>query len=276
MKSAVSVLLMLCMAFTIKAQDLQTSIQKTILPYTIQVGYDQTVNLIFPYSIKSVDRGNSEVLVQKAKEVENVLQVKAAVDDFTPTNLTVITGEGSLYSFLLEYSPNPERLNHKVAELTKPIEQSILLTEGGNEGAVRNTAKRILAKRKFLEKPKDHRFKTGITLYGIYIHRNVLYFQLHLHNKSNIPYDVDQFRIYIKDKKIGKRTASQELDITPEFIEGNNHRIDGDSGQTVVMAVPKFTIPNKKLLYMELLEQSGGRNLKIRISNKQLIKARGI
>lgn len=276
MKSAVSLLIIICMAFSIKAQDLQTSIQKNILPYTIEVGFDQTVNLIFPYSIKSVDRGNSDVLVQKAKEAENVLQVKAAVDDFTPTNLTVITGEGSLYSFLLEYNPFPERLNYKVAELTRPMEQSILLSEGGNEGVLRDVAKKTTMKKRFFEKPKDYRFDTGLSLHGIYIRDNTLYFQLGLQNDSNIPHDVDQFRMYIKDKKITKRTASQEIELIPQYIEGNVKRIEAVSAHTVAVAVPKFTIPNKKQLILELLEKNGGRNLKIKIKNKHIMKARAI
>src|SRR5690349_24921209 len=36
-----------------------------------------STSLIFKNSIKSVDRGSQDILAQKAKDVENVLQVKA-------------------------------------------------------------------------------------------------------------------------------------------------------------------------------------------------------
>src|SRR3546814_18758334 len=72
--------------------------QPGIEPGYLSVSYDKTTNLVFPYNIKSVDRGTRDVLVQKARNVENVLQVKAGHEAFTETNLTVITADGHLYS----------------------------------------------------------------------------------------------------------------------------------------------------------------------------------
>jgi hypothetical protein len=53
---------------------------KTIEPYKLNIGYSKTTNIIFPHAIISVDRGSKDVLAQKAKGVENILQVKAARD----------------------------------------------------------------------------------------------------------------------------------------------------------------------------------------------------
>lgn len=46
--------------------------------------------------LKSVDRGSKDVLAQKAKGVESILQVKAAKTNFDETNLTVINADGKL------------------------------------------------------------------------------------------------------------------------------------------------------------------------------------
>ena len=69
--------------------------QFSIEPYSLQIGINKTTNLIFPYEIKSVDRGSRDVLVQKAKGIENVLQVKAnalliQVPSLLPQNRTGI------------------------------------------------------------------------------------------------------------------------------------------------------------------------------------------
>src|ERR1022692_904991 len=85
--------------------------QVSIEPYPLQVGINKTTNLIFPYEIKSVDRGSRDVLVQKAKGIENVLQVKAAIQNFIATNLSVITADGKLYSFIVHYTNDPPLLN---------------------------------------------------------------------------------------------------------------------------------------------------------------------
>ncbi len=48
-----------------------------IAPYHLAVTFYKTTNLVFPYTIKSVDRGSKDIIAQKANGVENVLQVKA-------------------------------------------------------------------------------------------------------------------------------------------------------------------------------------------------------
>jgi conjugative transposon TraN protein len=278
MKSVVGTVLLIVMAFSLKAQtqDVQTKISGRIFPVIIEVGYDQTVNLIFPYSIKSVDRGHSEVLVQKAKGVENVLQLKAASEDFTNTNLTVITGEGAFYSFQLTYSNNPPKLNHKIAEMSLPAESVVFLSGNENEAVLFDDAKRIVAKNGFINKPADESFETSLKLQGIYIRDNTIYLQLFLSNNSHIRYDIDQFRISIKDKRITKRTAAQEIGVQPLYTEGNIKCIEGISSQVVVVAIDKLTIPDKKYLMIQLMEKNGGRHLKLKLHNRHLVKAKPI
>src|SRR5688500_314931 len=63
------------------------------------IATDKTTSLIFPFSIKHVDRGTKDVLVQPVKEADNILLVKGAVNNFPETNLSVITSDGSVYTF---------------------------------------------------------------------------------------------------------------------------------------------------------------------------------
>jgi hypothetical protein len=83
-------------------------------------------------------------------------------------------------------------------------------------------------------------------------------------------------RFFIRDKKQSKRTASQELEQTPLYVYGNTGSIEGQSKMIVVVALPKFTIPDKKLLYIQLTEKNGGRNLQLKIRNRNIIKAEDI
>src|SRR6187401_1585934 len=72
---------------------------------------NKTTNLIFPANVQSVDRGSKDILVQQPKGVENIVQVKADKPNFSQTNLSVITVDGSLYSFTVDYTPQPTQLN---------------------------------------------------------------------------------------------------------------------------------------------------------------------
>src|SRR4051812_37752723 len=79
------------------SQSQTVKLQTTIIePYPLNITLNKTTNLIFPYAIKSVDRGSADVLAQKAKGVENILLVKAGKENFSETNLSVITADGKL------------------------------------------------------------------------------------------------------------------------------------------------------------------------------------
>src|SRR3546814_19550304 len=99
-----------------------------------------------------------------------------------------------------------------------------------------------------------------------------MYYQLELSNDSHIGYDIGQVRVYIRDKRKAKRTASQELELQPLFIQGNTQRIDGMSSQSKVVAVDQYNIPDKKYLAIHVLEGNGGRNLDSWSGNTAIIK----
>src|SRR5690606_35840587 len=109
-RSTLTGILLILTAFLSYADPMGTI--HTIESFPIAITSNKTTNLIFPYDIRSVDRGSKEVLVQKARGTENILQLKAAQENMKETNLTVITADGKLYSFLLRYASNPKTLNY--------------------------------------------------------------------------------------------------------------------------------------------------------------------
>jgi conjugative transposon TraN protein len=258
------------------AQDLPGAKASFIQPYPLAITYIKTTNLVFPYAIKSVDKGSRDVLVQKAIGVENVLQVKAAKQGFTETDLTIVTADGSLYSFLLSYTDSPAALSLVMKNLiTSPKSVAVFAKDATND-VVQDNAKLISGKNRIIKKIDDESFGVTMDVKGLYIHNEVLYFQIELQNSSTINYDVELLRFFIVDKKKIKRTASQEVDMQPVYLLGNAATIPGNSTQTIVVALPKFTIPDKKYLSVQLMEHNGGRNLSLRIKNKVLMHSRPI
>lgn len=100
-----------------------------------------------------------------------------------------------------------------------------------------------------------------------------MFFQLSVSNSSDIRYDVEQLRFFLRDKKQSRRTASQEIEQVPVFAFGNTNLIEAASENRIVIVIPKFTAPDGKLLVIQLMEQRGGRHLQLRLTNSDLVRA---
>lgn len=263
----------LCMVnWSILAQSNAAFSTQSIPSVPIQISEQLTTNLIFPQAIKSVDRGNREIIVQRANSIKNILQVKAENNDLTNSNLTVITSDGQFYSFEVSYAADPQQLNLTIqpGSINPPVE----FPKGtSNEVAVLETAQKVAVKNRRIKPIRQRKYMTGFSLTGIYIAEDLLYFQIKLANQTNINYDVEQFRFFIRDNRKSKRTAVQELEQIPIQILGNTEQIPAQSTQTIVVALAKFTIPDQKHLGIELMEQQGGRHLKIKVKNHHIIQA---
>jgi conjugative transposon TraN protein len=247
-----------------------------IEPYHLTIAYFKTSNLIFPYAIKSVDRGSEEVLAQKARGVENILQVKAAKKGFDETNLTVITADGKLYSYILNYADNPARLNLQFGNLDKSGNDTDALFSftNHNEAETRADAAQVTAEKRTVHGIKDKKYAMRFKLNGLFVRGDVMYYQIKIANRSNINYDIDQLRFFIRDQKKSKRTATQEIEIKPLYVQNDTAAITGQSERILVFALPKFTIPDKKYLAIQLMEKNGGRHLNMQVHNRTIVKAK--
>ncbi|MEJ7829901.1 MAG: conjugative transposon protein TraN [Segetibacter sp.] len=257
---------------TLKAQSLKTfSDSSYIKSYCLDITDNKTTNLIFPSAIKSVDRGSKDILAQKAGGIDNILRVKADIKNFPETNLTVITADGKLYSFVVVYNPHPvyQSINietspviYSVPEINRPVLAEYCLGITDSPANIHSL--------------KDSHAKVSIALNALYNKDDVLFCRLVFHNRAALNYDVDQFRFYIRDQKKSKRTASQEIEIRPLYISGDTITIKGYSHLTWVVALTKFTIPDEKYLAIEVMEKNGGRNLFIKVKNRHIMKTENL
>lgn len=237
----------------------------------LQLSYTKTTSIVFPYAVKSVDRGSQDILVQKAKGVENILLLKAARQNFVQTNLTVITADGKLYGFVLNFDETCPTLNLLAQNFTNYDKDVQFSLENKNQKEIEQYALLSLSKKKKAIGLKTSRFCIRLQVTGIFIHQDVMYFRVLLGNNSRINYDIDQLRFFICDQKKSRRTASQEIEILPLFATSNNSKISDQSEMSLVFAITKFTIPQKKLLKLQLIEENGGRHLELNIKNSDLI-----
>ncbi|MBL7738138.1 MAG: conjugative transposon protein TraN [Chitinophagaceae bacterium] len=221
---------------------------------------DKTTSLVFPFAIKHVDRGTASVLAQQVKEAPEILLVKAAAKDFTETNLSVITDDGSVYAFTVNYDNRPAAWVYYL-----PVNKTATISSYANM---------ILDNARNTKGIKAKKYNMKAEVKGIYIKDNIIYYQLYIKNKSTVDYDIDLLRFFIKDKKKSKRTAVQEIELKPVYTTGNYSKIKGNTNTLFVVALEKFTIPDKKYLAVQLTEKNGGRHFLLRLSNKDIMQAK--
>ena len=108
---------------------------------------------------------------------------------------------------------------------------------------------------------------------GIYIHNDLFYIHVSLSNSSNVNFDIDHIRFRIADRKVAKRTALQETFVEP--VRAYNAIAAVKAGETLrnVYVFQKFTIPDDKVLIMDVFEKNGGRHQSFMIQNTDLVDA---
>ncbi len=259
-----------------------------IPPHGLEVTYDKTVHIIFPSEVRYVDLGSPDLIAGKADGAENVIRVKATVRDFpNETNMSVITEDGSFYTFNVKYAAEPLLLNvemcdfiHDGSTVNRPNNaQEIYLKELGSESPmlVRLIMKSIHKQDKREVKHIGcKRFGIQYLLKGIYTHNGLLYFHTEIKNQSNVPFDVDYITWKIVDKKVAKRTAVQERIILPLRAQNYATCVPGKKSERTVFTMAKFTIPDGKCLVVELNEKNGGRHQSFVIENEDLVRANTI
>lgn len=284
MKRYIVFLLCLCAGRSGQAQIPQSE----ITPRQVEVSFNKTTHLIFPAPVQYVDLGSTDIIADKATGAANVVRLRAAVRDFqAETNLTVITADGRFYAFDVRYADDPGQLSIRImndlqAQIpegkapTVPVRLDAL--DGDDAARIDSAMEQIYNNDKPQIKHIGYkRYGLQTLLTGIYIDsEGWLYFGIEMRNDSRIPFDIDHIRMYVRDKRLPRRTAVQDIEIVPVRRLHPLSEIDtGKTGRTV-WAIPKMTIPDGKALHIDIYERGGGRHQSLRVENRDILAAKPI
>ena len=262
--------------------------RQMVTPHGVQVTFAKTVHIIFPSAVRYVDLGSNWIIAGKADGAENVIRVKATTEGFPgETNFSVICEDGSFYSFNARYAHEPEMLNIEMKDFLENgdttdfshTRMNIYFRELGNESPL---LVKLIMQSIYKEDRREirhlgcKRFGVQFLLKSVHSHNGLFYFHTETRNRSNVAFRTDFIRFKIVDKKVPKRTAIQERVIDPVRSYNEVLVTDGKSDVRTVYAVPQFTIPDDKLLVIELFEKDGGRHQTIRVENADLVAAKQI
>lgn len=264
---------MTLLAIVSRAQ-VMASVHQAVIYQDVQITFTKTASLIFPERIQAVDRGSADVLVQKARGVDNVLQIKARRRSMTPTNLTVITSDGSIYHLSVEYAESPVTMTRQITD-AQHSGNSILFQKPTITEFERDAATILRYSDNFhIKRLQRDGIRFGVE--GIYIRDNQMYYNLYIENQSPIDYDVDQLNLYVRDNRKVKRTAFQEIRLVPLFQHGTIKTIKAFAHENIILCVEKFTLADGRHLALELSEKKGGRNLLVKLKNRHILKAESL
>ena len=292
--------LFLIVAATAAAKVTAQTTQETpaeIRPQRIEAGFTKTVHILFPSPVTYIDIGSMDIIAGKADGAENVVRVKAAVRDFTAeTNLTVITEDGGFFTFDVHYSENPavSTVNltvqgpqtkgvkePTVAGDPKPTapasEGRVLLREVGREKPA--TVKRMLSdiyrqNRTDVKGIRAKKYGIRVEVLGIYVSNDVIYIHTCMYNDTNISFEMDSRHFIVADRKLAKRTAQQQTKLEILRVCNDPAVVRGHQRQRTVFALPKLTIPDDKVLLLEIVEKNGARHQTVEIPAGELLDAK--
>jgi hypothetical protein len=123
----------------------------------------------------------------------------------------------------------------------------------------------------FLRRDREEGMELGCR--GIFLDSGVLWFSLSLRNRSPIEFVPEYARWFVRDRKRFKRTAVQDLALTPVFVPALPV-VAGDSSCGSWTGFKPFALGKDKELVLEVGEKGGGRVLRIVMGHRDLLSAK--
>jgi len=247
---------------------------------TIFANDQKNVALFFPNPIRQGITGADNFVFTYNREKEQyfgLLQAKPG----NASNLLVINTNGSIFSYIVSYREQLEKLNYFVPQSESIGFEQPKFTERSDST---NVANLFMDKTFYYERfcsylltrkqkiGSIHKRKNGIvlSLENIVFDKEELYFVIKIENKSSLDYDLNFLDISTQTRKQGKKKSLQRISQFPNFKYGVPTKVAENQIKRMVYVLPKFSLSNDKMVVLELNEKNGERNLKLKLSNKYI------
>lgn len=245
---------------------------KTIIPQRLQINTKNDIHLLFPAQVKYIDYGSDAIIASPTQDLQNIVRISAPEPFDFSTNVTVCTEKGEFYTFDIIYDEAEENFTYYIGN-QMPDTPALLKKEDLTDYTKQEIAEKLNQKGRTIYTLGIKKNKISFSIHNVFIRGDKLLLRIEIANVSNVKYDIDYIKFYIVDKKKNRRTASQEIEVIPLFIENEPSIIDGQSTAIFSVCFEKFTIPDNKYFTIEVNERNGGRHINYRLSNTDIINA---
>lgn len=104
-------------------------------------------------------------------------------------------------------------------------------------------------------------------LKGVYYNEDELYFQFRIENKEGLDLDINFIKHQIATN-YRNSSSNQRMELTPVFTYKQPKTVAGKSENHFVIVFKKFALDEKKEVVVELDEESGNRNLSLKVGHE--------
>lgn len=244
----------------------------------IEVCETKACHIISDEKISYLQVGDHSKIIAEIVPVHPFLVRVKAVEEFEGESSLTIVSAGKIYSLFVKYA-DTSKIDYRLEDF-----HSVKTTGAGSgkipEYLLRETSHQILSgNKKYVKKRKEKKDGIMFQLNNIYLKNDLLFFELEITNQTNLGYEIENFHWWIDDKKQYKATNVQEYQIEPEYQHYHIRTIPAKTKLREVFVLPKLTIPDKRLLRIEMLEKAlgnTGRKLTLEIRNNDILEAKEI
>lgn len=242
--------------------------------YNIELSKLRTSHIVVEDKVVDVTVGSDAIIAEQIEDMNNIVRARAVsnFEYFKETSMTIVTADGNIYPFNVTHNDNPTNINISLAtENTKAKFSKASL----NDSELDELGQKIIQKGTRFNNIGIMNDKIVFCLKSICIQDDILMFYLYVENRSQVAYEIDFIRSYIKNKKKNKKQTSQDDEIIPIHVykSDNKEVIDANGNYSTILFFKRFTIPNNHLFFFELFEKNGGRHLKFTCANSLILKA---
>ena len=247
----------------------------------IYVNDEVTTHIVMPENIKMVDISTTKLIGNQC--ADNIVRIKPFIDNDSirtyyrenelMATLTLI-GERHMAQYDIIFTHAPARaasIHHVPYSHTESyVNPEVSMPEAE---MARYAWAVYGSDRKYNQVvSKAHGMKAVVN--NIYSIGDYFFIDYSLQNKTKIPYDIEELRIKLTDKKEVKATNSQTIELTPAYSLNLAKRFKKNYRN--VLVIPKLTFPDEKVLRLEISEnQISGRVITLTIEYEDILNADG-
>lgn len=247
----------------------------------IYVNDEVTTHIVMPENIKMVDISTTKLIGNQC--ADNIVRIKPFIDNDSirtyyrenelMATLTLI-GERHMaqYDIIFTHAPARAASIHHVpyAHTESYINPEVSMPEAE---MARYAWAVYGSDRKYNQVvSKAHGMKAVVN--NIYSIGDYFFIDYSLQNKTKIPYDIEELRVKLTDKKEVKATNSQTIELTPAYSLNLAKRFKKNYRN--VLVIPKLTFPDEKVLRLEISEnQISGRVITLTVEYEDILNADG-
>ena len=249
----------------------------------IYVNSEVTTHIVMPENIKLVDISTTKIVGNQCND--NIVRIKPylesdslqAVGSYKDNELLgtiTLIGERHIAQYDILYTQSPG-MAASIFEVPYNHTRSYINPEVSMPMAemARYAWAVYSSDRKYNQiVTKAHGMKAVIN--NIYAVGDYFFIDYSLQNKTKIPYDIEEIRVKLTDKKETKATNSQTIELSPVFTLNSSRKFKKNYRNVLVL--PKLTFPDEKVLRLEISEnQISGRVIVLTIEYEDILHADG-